>query len=97
AEAEGAAAPKRQQPKRQTKAQRQSGGPQAKSDETVTETAEESAGETAQDAGAKTSLEKKPETPAKSGTQGGGRSRANSGGSRQRKGQQRPKHPSSKK
>ncbi|MDX2295302.1 MULTISPECIES: membrane protein insertase YidC [Streptomyces] len=97
AEAEGTAAPKRQQPKRQTKAQRQSGGQQAKSDETVTETAEESAGETAQDTGAKTSLEKKPETPAKGAPQGGGRSRANSGGSRQRKGQQRPKHPSSKK
>ncbi|MFI8323534.1 membrane protein insertase YidC [Streptomyces sp. NPDC085529] len=97
AEAEGTAAPKRQQPKRQTKAQRQSGGQQAKSDETVTQTAEESAGETAQDTGAKTSLEKKPETPAKGAPQGGGRSRANSGGSRQRKGQQRPKHPSSKK
>ncbi|MFD8011024.1 membrane protein insertase YidC [Streptomyces sp. NPDC058955] len=97
AEAEGTAAPKRQQPKRQTKAQRQSGGQQAKSDEAVTETAEESAGEAAQDTGAKTSLEKKPETPAKGGTQAGGRSRANSGGSRQRKGQQRPKHPSSKK
>ncbi|GAA3067762.1 membrane protein insertase YidC [Streptomyces roseofulvus] len=97
AEAEGTAAPKRQQPKRQTKAQRQSGGQQAKSDETVTETAEESAGETAQDTGAKTSLERKPETPAKGAPQGGGRSRANSGGSRQRKGQQRPKHPSSKK
>ncbi|WP_031003106.1 membrane protein insertase YidC [Streptomyces sp. NRRL F-5727] len=97
AEAEGTAAPKRQQPKRQTKAQRQAGGQQAKGDEAVTETAEESAGETAQDTGAKTSLEKKPETPAKGGTQGGGRSRANSGGSRQRKGQQRPKHPSSKK
>ncbi|MFJ5709006.1 membrane protein insertase YidC [Streptomyces sp. NPDC093105] len=97
AEAEGTTAPKRQQPKRQTKAQRQAGGQQAKGDEAVTETAEESAGETAQDTGAKTSLEKKPETPAKGGTQGGGRSRANSGGSRQRKGQQRPKHPSSKK
>ncbi|NML52438.1 membrane protein insertase YidC [Streptomyces sp. R302] len=97
AEAEGTAAPKRQQPKRQTKAQRQSGGQQAKSDETVEETAEESAGEAAQDAEPKTSLEKKPETPAKGGAQGGGRSRASSGGSRQRKGQQRPKHPSSKK
>ncbi|MFJ6410324.1 membrane protein insertase YidC [Streptomyces hydrogenans] len=97
AEAEGTAVPKRQQPKRQSKAQRQSGGHQAKSDETVEETAEESAGEAAQeDAEPKTSLEKKPETPAKGGPQGG-RSRASSGGSRQRKGQQRPKHPSSKK
>ncbi|MFB7937460.1 membrane protein insertase YidC [Streptomyces sp. NPDC127049] len=97
AEAEGTAAPKRQQPKRQTKAQRQAGAQQAKGDETVEETAEESAGEDAQDTQPKTSLEKKPETPAKGGSQGGGRSRANSGGSRQRKGQQRPKHPSSKK
>ncbi|MGW4049666.1 membrane protein insertase YidC [Streptomyces sp. NPDC004779] len=97
AEAEGTAAPKRQQPKRQTKAQRQAGAQQAKGDETVLETAEESAGEDAQDTQPKTSLEKKPETPAKGGSQGGGRSRANSGGSRQRKGQQRPKHPSSKK
>ncbi|MFF5502713.1 membrane protein insertase YidC [Streptomyces roseolus] len=97
AEAEGTAAPKRQQPKRQTKAQRQSAAQQAKSEETVEETAEESAGEAAQDAQPKTSLEKKPETPAKGGAQGGGRSRASSGGSRQRKGQQRPKHPSSKK
>ncbi|MEU2547144.1 membrane protein insertase YidC [Streptomyces roseolus] len=97
AEAEGTAAPKRQQPKRQTKAQRQSAAQQAKGEETVEETAEESAGEAAQDARPKTSLEKKPETPAKGGAQGGGRSRASSGGSRQRKGQQRPKHPSSKK
>ncbi|MEU9855143.1 membrane protein insertase YidC [Streptomyces sp. NPDC047974] len=97
AEAEGTAAPKRQQPKRQTKAQRQSGGQQAKGDETVEETAEETEGEAAQDSEPKTSLEKKPETPAKGGAQGGGRSRASSGGSRQRKGQQRPKHPSSKK
>ncbi|MFF9148737.1 membrane protein insertase YidC [Streptomyces sp. NPDC055051] len=97
AEAEGIAAPKRQQPKRQSKAQRQAGAQQAKGDETVEETAEESAGEDAQDTKPKTSLEKKPETPAKGGAQGGGRSRASSGGSRQRKGQQRPKHPSSKK
>ncbi|MFF9339191.1 MULTISPECIES: membrane protein insertase YidC [unclassified Streptomyces] len=95
AEAEGTAAPKRQQPKRQTKAQRQAAA-QAKADEAVEETAEESAGEAAQDTEPKTSLEKKPETPAKGGPQGG-RSRANSGSSRQRKGQQRPKHPSSKK
>ncbi|MFE6228186.1 MULTISPECIES: membrane protein insertase YidC [unclassified Streptomyces] len=94
AEAEGTAS-KRQQPKRQTKAQRQAAAQQAKGDETVAETAEESAGETAEDTGAKTSLEKKPATPAKGGG-AQGRSRANSG-SRQRKGQQRPKHPSSKK
>ncbi|MFF2780433.1 membrane protein insertase YidC [Streptomyces sp. NPDC058052] len=99
AEAEGTAAPKRQQPKRQSKAQRQAGGQHSKhdeADETVEETAEESAGEAAQDTQPKTSLEKKPETPAKGGTQPGGRSRASSG-NRQRKGQQRPKHPSSKK
>lgn len=107
AEAEGGAATRRQQPKRQTKAQRQSGGGQ----QTPAKEAEESAPETeaaaaVSDEKAAPSLEKKPQSEAK-GTKAGTQdaagdkparpSRANSGGSRQRKGQQRPKHPSSKK
>ncbi len=108
AEAEGAAA-KRQQPKRQTKAQRQAAAAQA--------TVSKDAGEASEPAAEKatTSLEKKPQGPAKSDASGADAkdgaqgdkparpSRANSGGSRQqgktgqRKGQQRPKHPSSKK
>ncbi|MFB7447971.1 membrane protein insertase YidC [Streptomyces sp. NPDC056194] len=105
AEAEGGAAAKRQQPKRQTKAQRQSSGAQ----QPVAKDSEEGS-EPAADA-ATTSLEKKPQesatTEAKDQAQGDKPqrgSRANSGGSRQgksgqgqRKGQQRPKHPSSKK
>ncbi|MFD0072731.1 membrane protein insertase YidC [Streptomyces sp. NPDC127166] len=105
AEAEGGAAAKRQQPKRQTKAQRQSSGAQ----QPVAKDSEEGS-EPAADA-ATTSLEKKPQesatTEAKDQEQGDKPqrgSRANSGGSRQgksgqgqRKGQQRPKHPSSKK
>ncbi|MFC8506404.1 membrane protein insertase YidC [Streptomyces sp. NPDC057411] len=107
AEAEGGASTRRQQPKRQTKAQRQSGSGQqtpAKEAEASTEAPD---AETAGDAGgqAAPSLEKKPQSQAK-GTKAGSQdagdkparpSRANSGGSRQRKGQQRPKHPSSKK
>ncbi|MEU4061930.1 membrane protein insertase YidC [Streptomyces wedmorensis] len=100
AEAEGAAATKRQQPKRQTKAQRQAAAPQgvAKDAEEVSEPAAETA---------TTSLEKKPQDQAEAKDEAQGDkparpSRANSGGSRQgkpgqRKGQQRPKHPSSKK
>ncbi|MFE7510208.1 membrane protein insertase YidC [Streptomyces sp. NPDC057540] len=105
AEAEGGAAARRQQPKRQTKAQRQASGaqhPLAKDAEEGDETAAEEA---------TTSLEKKPQAPdtteAKDETKADTPqrpSRANSGGSRQgksgqgqRKGQQRPKHPSSKK
>ncbi|MGW8762026.1 membrane protein insertase YidC [Streptomyces sp. NPDC055815] len=102
AEAEGGAAAKRQQPKRQTKAQRQAAAQQAKGAEA--DEAAEATEEAGSDAEPKTSLEKKPETPGKGDTQGqsSGRSRATSGGNRQgksgqRKGQQRPKHPSSKK
>ncbi|MEU0401019.1 membrane protein insertase YidC [Streptomyces sp. NPDC006197] len=104
AEAEGGAA-RRQQPKRQTKSQRQaSAAPQP-----VVKDSEEGSEPAAEEA--TTSLEKKPQgstaTEAKAETQGDKPqrgSRANSGGSRQgksgqgqRKGQQRPKHPSSKK
>ncbi|MFC9340096.1 membrane protein insertase YidC [Streptomyces sp. NPDC057020] len=107
AEAEGGAAAKRQQPKRQSKAQRQAAAQHAlvKDGEEASEPAAEEA--------PTTSLEKKPQGSAtaaakeepKGEAQGDkpGRPRANSGGSRQqgksgqRKGQQRPKHPSSKK
>ncbi|MFF4256354.1 membrane protein insertase YidC [Streptomyces sp. NPDC001663] len=88
----GSAAPKRQQPKRQSKAQRQSGG--AKPADT---------GSSASDSGSSTSLSKsdepedaKPASAAKKPAQqsgSGGRSKAQSG---QRKGQQRPKSPSKK-
>ncbi|MFE0776213.1 membrane protein insertase YidC [Streptomyces sp. NPDC058861] len=110
AEAEGGAAAKRQQPKRQTKAQRQAAAVQST---TAKDTDEVSEPVTAK---ASPSLEKKPQGPAGTGAsdvtaakdeaQGDKPtrpSRANSGGSRQqgktgqRKGQQRPKHPSSKK
>ncbi|SEE00142.1 YidC/Oxa1 family membrane protein insertase [Streptomyces sp. 3213] len=84
------AAPKRQQPKRQTKSQRQS-------------TAAKSADDTPEDAEPKTSLSKsdepedaKPATAAKKAAPkpaGGTRSKAQSG---QRKGPQRPKSPSKK-
>ncbi|MFG3492596.1 membrane protein insertase YidC [Streptomyces sp. NPDC047972] len=108
ADAEGGAAAKRQQPKRQTKAQRQAAAAQhttAKDSEDPSESAAEEA--------PVTSLEKKPQGSTKAGAkeepkgeaQGDkpARPRANSGGARQqgksgqRKGQQRPKHPSSKK
>ncbi|MFF8609896.1 membrane protein insertase YidC [Streptomyces sp. NPDC015346] len=103
AEAEGGAA-RRQQPKRQTKAKRQAAAAQqstAKSSDDVADSTD--SGE------ATTSLEKKPQDAvqdtAKDSAQGekpARPSRANSGASRQaksgqRKGQQRPKHPSSKK
>ncbi|MFC9589263.1 membrane protein insertase YidC [Streptomyces sp. NPDC056944] len=104
AEAEGGAAAKRQQPKRQTKAQRQASAAQPSVAKDTEEDSEPAAEE------ATTSLEKKPQAPtteAKDETQADKPqrpSRANSGGSRQgksgqgqRKGQQRPKHPSSKK
>ncbi|WP_406862013.1 membrane protein insertase YidC [Streptomyces sp. HUAS MG47] len=90
AEAEGGAVTKRQQPKRQSKSQRQSGGAvggQHKSDEAPSEP---------------TSLEKKPQESVEE-SKPNRPSRANSGNtsrqgkSGQRKGQQRPKHPSSKK
>ncbi|MEU8522596.1 membrane protein insertase YidC [Streptomyces sp. NBC_01216] len=102
-EAEGAGAAKRQQPKRQTKAKRQAaahpGMPKGAEDK----------GEEPDDASAEptTSLEKKPQDAEDTANEASGDqsvrpSRANSGPSRQaksgqRKGQQRPKHPSSKK
>ncbi|MFI6092359.1 membrane protein insertase YidC [Streptomyces sp. NPDC051218] len=92
ATAAGGAAPKRQQPKRQSKSQRQTAAAHGKA---------ESDAETPSDA--KTSLEKTPDEPedaapkgkAAGGKTGSGnaRSQAKSG---QRKGQQRPKHPSKK-
>jgi len=86
----GTAAPKRQQPKRQTKSQRQSGG--AKPAES---------GPSDSDSGSSTSLSKsdepqdaKPASAAKKTQPGSGtRSKAQSG---QRKGPQRPKSPSKK-
>ncbi|MEU2239770.1 membrane protein insertase YidC [Streptomyces sp. NPDC018338] len=108
AEAEGGATAKRQQPKRQTKAQRQAAAAQ----HVVAKDAEEDSEPAAEQA--TTSLEKKPQDSAKADAEAKdeakdqpqgdkpARPRANSGGSRQgksgqRKGQQRPKHPSSKK
>ncbi|MFF5975016.1 membrane protein insertase YidC [Streptomyces sp. NPDC012769] len=105
-EAEGGAGTRRQQPKRQTKAQRQAAAAQqAKEADDSASTAEDQA-----EGKAAPSLEKEPKSSAK-GTKAGAQdavdkparpSRANSGGARQgksgqRKGQQRPKHPSSKK
>ncbi|WP_371528207.1 membrane protein insertase YidC [Streptomyces sp. NBC_01283] len=84
-------APKRQQPKRQSKSQRQSAAAHGKA-ESDTETASE----------AKTSLEKtqdEPEDAAPQGKPAGGKSgsgNARQAKSGQRKGQQRPKHPSKK-
>ncbi|MGW4162532.1 membrane protein insertase YidC [Streptomyces sp. NPDC004788] len=106
-EAEGGAATRRQQPKRQTKAQRQAAGGQQTESKSSDERASDAQAEDVQAADGKTqpaapSLEKKPQASAKgakAGNQAAGDkparpSRANSG---QRKGQQRPKHPSSKK
>ncbi|MET9376163.1 membrane protein insertase YidC [Streptomyces sp. NPDC002992] len=105
-EAESGAAARRQQPKRQTKAKRQ-----AAAQHSTAKGAEDAEPE-ASDEKPTTSLEKKPQgeakgeakDSAKDSAQGDkpARPRANSGGSRQaksgqRKGQQRPKHPSSKK
>ncbi|QOV37103.1 membrane protein insertase YidC [Streptomyces ferrugineus] len=78
-----AAAPKRQQPKRQSKAQRQSGGPKAAGEPTSLQKSDEP--EDAKPGGAKKSAQKPGS---------GGRSKAQSG---QRKGgPQRPKSPSKK-
>ncbi|MER7516846.1 membrane protein insertase YidC [Streptomyces sp. NPDC126499] len=106
AEAEGGAGTRRQQPKRQTKAQRQAAAAQqAKEAEDAASTAEATAGDKPapslekdtkpQAKGAKPGAQDATDKPARP-------SRANSGGARQgksgqRKGQQRPKHPSSKK
>ncbi|GHH38516.1 membrane protein insertase YidC [Streptomyces candidus] len=85
ADAEGsAAAAKRQQPKRQTKAKRQSATVQ-----------QGTAAKASEDSSSKTSLEKKDEAQDAKPTTAGkpARSQAKSG---QRKGPQRPKHPSKK-
>ncbi|MFD4315685.1 membrane protein insertase YidC [Streptomyces sp. NPDC058548] len=112
ADAEGGPAAKRQQPKRQTKAQRQAAAAQhamAKDTEEASEPAVEEAPTTSLEkkpqGSAKAAAEEEPKGEAQSEAQGDkpARPRANSGGSRQqgksgqRKGQQRPKHPSSKK
>ncbi|MET9671692.1 membrane protein insertase YidC [Streptomyces sp. NPDC006482] len=110
AEAEGGAAAKRQQPKRQTKAQRQAAAVQqaaAKDAEESSEPAAEQATtslEKKPQGPAEAGAEDETKDEAKDQAQGDkpARPRANSGGSRQgksgqRKGQQRPKHPSSKK
>ncbi|MGW6026629.1 membrane protein insertase YidC [Streptomyces sp. NPDC055099] len=88
----GGATPKRQQPKRQSKSQRQSAATHGKTES-----------DTATPSDAKTSLEKtqdEPEDAAPKGKPAGGKS-SGSGNARQaksgqRKGQQRPKHPSKK-
>ncbi|WP_395361595.1 membrane protein insertase YidC [Streptomyces sp. YH02] len=107
ADVEAGAAARRQQPKRQSKAQRQAAAQHASAKDS------EEASEPAAEETPTTSLEKKPQGSAKAAAkeeskgeaQGdkSARPRANSGGARQqgksgqRKGQQRPKHPSSKK
>ncbi|MFC9427345.1 membrane protein insertase YidC [Streptomyces sp. NPDC056987] len=94
AKAEASAAAKRQQPKRQTKAQRQAAGSQtAGADKPASGDSEPAAPQ------AKTSLQKKDEPqdttskPSGKPAAGATRQKAKSG---QRKGQQRPKHPSKK-
>ncbi|WP_326651145.1 MULTISPECIES: membrane protein insertase YidC [unclassified Streptomyces] len=88
AEAEGGAAQRRQQPKRQTKAKRQSAAAQPGAAKDTDADAAESA--------SKPSLQKDTPQDAKPGkpASGSARQQPKSG---QRKGQQRPKHPSSKK
>ncbi|AGK78489.1 membrane protein insertase YidC [Streptomyces microflavus] len=85
-EAEGGAAPKRQQPKRQTKAKRQ------------TAATASGAAKDEPEAGSKTSLEKRDasqdDKPTSAGKPASGSSRQAKSG--QRKGPQRPKHPSKK-
>ncbi|NBE51751.1 membrane protein insertase YidC [Streptomyces boluensis] len=86
---------KRQQPKRQSKSQRQSGGAQAgaKSDEVEKTSLVKSEDEPQDSAPKAKPAGAKPGSGNQSGTGTGGRSKAKSG---QRKGQQRPKHPSKK-
>ncbi|THC48364.1 membrane protein insertase YidC [Streptomyces sp. A1499] len=90
-----AGAPKRQQPKRQSKAKRQSAVTQgaAKDDEAEAKTSLEKAQDQPEDAAPKAKPAGSSTTGDKPGS--GTRSKAKSG--QQRKGQQRPKHPSSKK
>ncbi|MFJ5224235.1 membrane protein insertase YidC [Streptomyces sp. NPDC088400] len=93
AEAESGNAAKRQQPKRQTKAKRQAAATHPGADKPAQAQDSEAAGEVA-----KTSLQKKDEsedTPSNpSGKPAAGSARQAKSG--QRKGQQRPKHPSKK-
>ncbi|MEU9604106.1 membrane protein insertase YidC [Streptomyces sp. NPDC048057] len=106
AEAESGAAQRRQQPKRQTKSKRQSGGAQRGSAEgrSSSDSPSDSSSDAPSDSPAEgseptTSLEKDASQGAKPKSKQAGR--ANSARqqpkSGQRKGQQRPKHPSSKK
>jgi YidC/Oxa1 family membrane protein insertase len=93
AEAEGGSAQKRQQPKRQTKAKRQSGTPQTGAAQT------DAAKETdSTESEAKTSLQKQDapqdDKPKPAGKPASGSSRQAKSG--QRRGPQRPKHPSKK-
>ncbi|MFJ1748899.1 membrane protein insertase YidC [Streptomyces sp. NPDC088116] len=93
AEAESGSAAKRQQPKRQTKAKRQAAATHPGTDKPAQAKDSEAAGEAA-----KTSLQKKDEsqdtTSQPSGKPAAGSARQAKSG--QRKGQQRPKHPSKK-
>ncbi|MEI7033998.1 membrane protein insertase YidC [Streptomyces pratensis] len=84
-EAEGGAAQKRQQPKRQTKAKRQTAATTAGGAKDT---------ESAAAAGSKTSLQKQDDQPKPAGKPASGSSRQAKSG--QRKGPQRPKHPSKK-
>jgi YidC/Oxa1 family membrane protein insertase len=93
AEAEAGAAAKRQQPKRRTKAKRQAAATQSGTDKPTPADDSESGAEPA-----KTSLQKKDE-PQDTKSKPSGKSAAGSAHqakSGQRKGQQRPKHPSKK-
>ncbi|MGW2021255.1 membrane protein insertase YidC [Streptomyces decoyicus] len=84
----------RQQPKRQTKSKRQTGGAQAGGAQNRTRAGSASGGTDAgQGAAKKQSLEKKD---AQDGKEKGGASGSRNTKSGQRKGQQRPKHPSKK-
>ncbi|MBX7467846.1 membrane protein insertase YidC [Streptomyces sp. MAG02] len=95
-EAEGAA-PKRQQPKRQTKAQRQAGAVQqddaAAKTSLIKDAAETSDAAPAEKQAAPQDAKPKQDTKPKQGKPTAGQARAKSG---QRKGQQRPKHPTKK-
>ncbi|MEU9096577.1 membrane protein insertase YidC [Streptomyces sp. NPDC048361] len=94
-EAEGGAAPKRQQPKRQTKAQRQGGATQADDVAAKTSLSKGSTAAAEPDEQRTEPQDAKPkqDTKPKQGKPTAGQARAKSG---QRKGQQRPKHPSKK-
>ncbi|MFE9404529.1 membrane protein insertase YidC [Streptomyces sp. NPDC006530] len=99
AEAEGGATPRRQQPKRQTKAQRQAGAVQQEDAAAKTSlskdpvAAEPSDAVPAETKAAPQDAKPKQEAKPKQGKPTAGQARAKSG---QRKGQQRPKHPTKK-